>query len=266
MLGSVAAHGELPVKSSTPEALWSARSVRVLRPAAVNCQGLHRRPLLDGFSLRVPVGSRLLLVAEPDASASLLVRALAGLARVHGRIEMAGMSDPSREGWARRVAYLGPDPGLYAWMSPREALQLAARLAELPHDEAARRTEAAVEHYGLAGSFERPMIRGGPGLMQRVGLATALLGDPEVLLLDEPLRALDPDERARLLKIPGSRRTVIMASRYPASEGGICTGVALIRAGRLAFAGPISGLDARGLPLSMRGIEMLAAATPGSAG
>ncbi len=258
--------GILPVRSSTPEALWSARSVRVLRPAAVTCQDLHRRPLLDGFSLRVPVGDRLLLVAHPDASASLLLRALAGLARVRGRIKMAGMSDPSRAGWARRVAYLGADPGLYAWMSPREALELAARLAQLPHHEAARRTDAAVDHYGLAASFERPMVHGGPGLMQRVGLATSLLGDPEVLLLDEPLRALDPDERARLLKIPGSRRTVIMASRYPATEEGICTGVAFIRAGRLQFAGPLSGLHARGLPLSLRGIEILAAATGGVAG
>ena len=253
-----------PVKSSTPEALWSARSVRVLRPAAVNCQNLERRPLLDGFSLRVPVGARLLLVAQPDGSASLLLRALAGLARVRGRIEMAGTGDRSRAGWARRVAYVGADPGLYAWMSPREALQLAARLAELSHEETDRRTEAAVERYGLAGSLERPMIHGGPGLMQRVALAAALLGDPEVLLLDEPLRALDPDERAGLLRIPGPRRTVIIASRYPASEGGICTGVALIRAGRLAFAGPLSGLDARGLPLSMRGIEALAAASGGA--
>ncbi len=254
------------MKSSTPDALWSARSVRVLRPAAVSCQGLDRRPLLDRFSLRVAVGARLLLVAQPDASASLLLRALAGLARVRGTIEMAGMSDPSRAGWARRVAYLGADPGLHAWMSPREALQLAARLAELPHEEAARRTEAAVEQYGLAGSFGRPMIRGGPGLVQRVGLAAALLGDPEVLLLDEPLRALDSEERARLLHISGNRRTVIMASRYPASEGGICTTVALMRAGRLAFAGPLSGLDARGLPLSMRGIEQLAAESAGAAG
>jgi ABC-2 type transport system ATP-binding protein len=258
--------GILPVKSSTPEALWSARSVRVLRPAAVNCEGLDRQPLLDGLSLRVPVGARLLLVAQPDASASLLLRALAGLARVRGRIEMAGMSDPSRVGWARRVAYLGADPGLYAWMSPREALQLAARLAELPLEEGEYRTNAAVEHYGLARSFERPMIHGGPGLMQRVGMAAALLGDPEVLLLDEPLRALDPDERARLLKIPSRRLTVIMASRYPASEGGICTSVALIRAGRLAFAGPLSGLDALGVPLSMKGIEILAAASAGDAG
>lgn len=258
--------GTLPVKSSTPEALWSARSVRVLRPAAVTCQDLHRRPLLDGFSLRVPVGDRLLVVAQPDASASLLLRALAGLARVRGRINMAGMSDPSRAGWARRVGYLGAEPGLYPWMSPRETLELAARLAQLPRQEAAGRTEAAIEHYGLAASFERPMVHGGPGLIQRVGLAASLLGDPEVLLLDEPLRALDPDDRARLLNIPGSRRTVIMASRYPASEEGICTGVAFIRAGRLAFAGPLSGLHARGLPLSMRGIEMLAAATGGVAG
>jgi ABC-2 type transport system ATP-binding protein len=111
-----------------------------------------------------------------------------------------------------------------------------------------------------AASVDRPLSRGGPPLLQRTGLAAALIADPEVLLLDEPLRALDGSERARLLTLPGRRRTVVLASRYPASEKGLATHVALVRDGRVALVAPITELEAAGLTLSMRGIAALAAA------
>jgi ABC-type sulfate/molybdate transport systems ATPase subunit len=91
-----------------------------------------------------------------------------------------------------------------------------------------------------------------------VSLAAALIADPEVLLLDEPLRALEAEERARLLRLPGRRRTVVLASREPASEAGLASHVALLRAGRIAMLAPTSELDAASLPLSMRGILSLA--------
>ena len=96
-----------------------------------------------------------------------------------------------------------------------------------------------------------------------------MIGDPEVLLLDEPLRALDDTERARLLRIPGRRRTVLLASRYPASEEGLVDQVALLRDGRLALHARRDELTDHGLPLSMKGIvalaELRAAAPPAAA-
>src|SRR4029077_17827378 len=100
--------------------------------------------------------------------------------------------------------------------------------------------------------------RGGEALAQRVALAAAMLTDPEVLLLDEPLRAVEADERTRLLAIPGRRRTVLIVSRYPASEAGLVNQVAFLRDGRLAVHVPVTELDARGLTLSQRGIEAIA--------
>jgi ABC-2 type transport system ATP-binding protein len=246
--------------SSTPDALWSAPSLRLLKPAAVSCVGLRRGRLLDRCSLAVPVGMRLLVVGEPEESASALLRVLAGLSRPdRGRLEIAGMSDPSAEGWGRRIAYLGPEPGIPGWMTPREALELAAGLLELPAGEGARRIERARAWAHLPGDqLDRPVRRGGPPLLQRTGLAAALLADPEVLLLDEPLRALEADERSRLLRLPGRRRTVLLASRYPASEAGLTTHVALLRRGQVVVLARIADLEAAGLPLSTRGIGTLA--------
>lgn len=203
---------------------------------------------------------RLLLVSEPEASASSLLRVLAGLSRPsRGRVEIAGLSAGSAGGWARRVAYLGPEPGIHRWMTPREALNLAAGLLELPESDTARRIERALAWARIPPeSIDRPVSRGGPPLLQRTGFAAALIGDPEVLLLDEPLRALESHERARLLRLPGRRRTIVLASRYPASEEGLTSHVAYLRRGRVALMARISDLAAAGQPLSARGIAVLA--------
>jgi ABC-type multidrug transport system ATPase subunit len=85
-----------------------------------------------------------------------------------------------------------------------------------------------------------------------------MLGDPEVLLLDEPLRAVEDSERRLLLDIPGQRRTVLLVSRYPASEDGVVDRIVLIRNGRVALQARIGELAAHGLTLSTQGILALA--------
>jgi len=251
--------------SSTPDALWASRSVRLLRPAAVVTNGLRRtvngRKLLDGVDLRVPVGARLLLVSEPDEAASLLLRVLAGLARPSaGSFDLAGVprSDAADAGWRRRIGYVGGEQGFYPWLSPREVLDLAGRLADYDRAERVRRIDAAIEQYRLGPGLDRPVSRGGPPLAQRVALAAAMLTDPEVLLLDDPLRSLDPAERTRLLAVPGRRRTVVLASRQPDSEDGLINQVALLLNGRLAIHARRDDLAKRALPLTLRGIAGLA--------
>lgn len=206
--------------------------------------------------MSVPVGMRLLLVSEPAASASMLLRVCAGLSRPHGgRVQLAGL----RADWQRRVAYLPPDPGMHSWMTPREVIGLSARLADVPGDEVTRRVDDALVWVRI-GSVEadRPLSRAGPGLRQRTGLGAALVGDPEVLLLDEALRALDADERTAFLALPGRRRTVVMASRYPATERDFVTHVALIRGGRLALLAPVGEFATGGQPLSLQRVATVA--------
>jgi len=253
-----------PLTSSTPDALWASRSVDTLKPAAVVCEGVSRRqrgqPLLDDLTMVVDVGARLLVVSRPEQSASMLLRILASLSRMQsGIVRLAGVARPdsSAAGWARRVGYVGPEAGIYPWMTPREVLDLAGRIAEYDPGDIQRRIDGVAERYRIGTHLDQPIRRGGEPLAQRVALASAMLTEPEVLLLDEPLRALDPEERARLLTIPGSRRTVVIASRYPASEAGLVDQVAFLSEGRLVIHAPIEELDRRGLALSQRGIDAL---------
>lgn len=246
--------------SPTPDALWSAPPLRLLRPAAVSWAGLRRRRLLDGCTLAVPAGTRLLVVGEPEESASELVRVLAGLSpRGRGRVEIAGLTDASASGWGRHVAHVGPEPGIPSWMTPAEALGVAADLLDLPPSVARHRREEVTRWTGLDPRWlDRPVRQGGRALLQRTALAAALLGDPEVLLLDDPLRDVPRGERSRLLAFPGIRRTVILASRDPASEAGLVTHVALIRGGRVVMVAAVGELDAAGVTLSRSGLALLA--------
>jgi ABC-type multidrug transport system ATPase subunit len=251
--------------SSTPDALWASQSNRLLQPASVVCEGLTRgsrgHRLLDELALTVGVGARLLIASRPDESAPMLLRVLAGLAHASaGTVRLAGVSraDDSPAGWARRVGYVGPEAGIYPWMTPREVLDLAGRLAEFEPAERHHRIDAMAEHYRLGSQLDEPVQRGGASLAERVALASAMLTDPEVLLLNDPLRSVDPGERSRLLAVPGRRRTVLITSSFPASEAGLVNQVAFLRDGKLLVHAPVKELDTRRLTLSQRGIEALA--------
>ena len=259
--------------SSTPDALWASQSVRTLQPAAVVCENVtrsvHGLRLLDDLTLVVGVGARLLVVSSPEQSGSMLLRVLAGLSRIRsGIVRLAGVARPdsSAAGWARRVGYVGHEAGIYPWMRPREVLELAGRIAEYEPAEIRRRIEFVAEHYRIGVHLDQPIRRGGEPLAQRVAMASAMLTDPEVVLLDEPLRSMEPEERSRLLTFAGRRRTVLIASRYPASEAGLVNQVAFLRDGRLALQAPIKELDKRGLALSQRGIDALIEITEAEAG
>jgi ABC-type multidrug transport system ATPase subunit len=250
---------------STPDALWSSPAARRLRPVAIEITGLARtlggEPLLDGVDLAIPAGARVLMAGLNPSAPSLLLRIMAGLARAdRGTVVLAGLMREAStpEGWARRIGFVGSDPGIPLWMTPAESLELAARLAGIDGPQRQRLIDTSLQSFQLGAIRDRPLRHAGRNIAERTALAAALLPDPEVLLLDEPLRAHPPPDRLRLLRIPGERRTVLIASRFPAQEGGIVDRVILIRDGRVALHAPIEELDAQRLPLSLRGMTALA--------
>ena len=250
---------------STPDALWSSAAARRLRPVAIEISGLARtvrgEAILDGVDLAIAAGARVLVAGLDPNAPSLLLRIMAGLARAdRGTVVLAGLLRESSipEGWARRIGFVGADPGIPLWMTPAESLDLAARLAGIDGPQRQRLIDTSLQNFQLGAIRDRPLRHAGRNIAERTALAAALLPDPEVLLLDEPLRAHPPPDRPRLLRIPGERRTVLIASRFPAQEGGIVDRVVLIRDGRVALHAPIEELDAQRLPLSLRGMTALA--------
>jgi ABC-type multidrug transport system ATPase subunit len=252
------------LRSSTPDALWHAEALQRTHPLAVACRDLRRsvdgQLLLDGVTLSVPVGARLLVVGRPAASASLLLRILAGLARFDGgSVRVAGMADPSRAGWAERVAYVGAPPSFFRWMRVRDVLGTVASLAGLPRDEARRRMTAAAATVELTDGLDARLDGSDAVRAERAALAAALVGEPEVLLLDEPLAALPATDRVRILERVTRSATTLLTSRTLIAEARLFGHVALLRRGRVTITAPVAEVAANGLPLTIRGIEQLAA-------
>ncbi len=251
------------MKTSTPDALWASPATAALRPAAVRCRGIRYtidgKPILESVDLDVPIRARVLLTERTGDGTAILLRVLAGLARPErGWATVAGLAVASNSAWRRHIGYVAPEFALYRWLTGLEAFELAANLQEVGPRATRRRIEHLTEHLGIEADLEAPIGSYIPAQRERVALAAALIHDPEILLLDEPLRSVDPRERARLLDHASQHRTVLLRSRYPARERDICDRVAFLRDGTIAVDESIGELTARGVTLSLSGLEAFA--------
>ncbi|HEX4691543.1 MAG TPA: ABC transporter ATP-binding protein [Solirubrobacteraceae bacterium] len=163
-------------------------------PAAVELHDVGRaygdRVALSGVSLRLEPGRTLAVFGANGAGKTTLLRILATLLRPHaGDARVLGLELP-REAWKARgrIGLLAHEPLLYRDLSARENLRFHARL----HDVPLQRGEALLDAVGLARRADEPVRDLSRGLAQRVAICRAVLHEPELLLLDEPLANLDP--------------------------------------------------------------------------
>jgi ABC-2 type transport system ATP-binding protein len=185
---------------------------------------------LEPVELEVWDGDALALVGPNGAGKSTLLALLAGaLEASSGKVERR---KGARVGWAPQR------PAQYGRLSARENLELFARL-EGEHDPRAA-AERLLEAFELPGEAA-PSANLSVGNRQRLNLAISLLGDPHVLLLDEPTAALDPDQRRRLWERVAALRAgggaVVFATQNLEEVARIASRVAALREGRLVFAG-----------------------------
>jgi ABC-type multidrug transport system ATPase subunit len=203
---------------------------RVLLAARGAGRRFGARVALAPTDLDVLAGESLALVGPNGAGKSTLLALLAGsLEPSDGRIELA---DGTRVGWVpQRSAH-------YGRLSPIENLRLFASLERAPEGAAA----ALLAEFGLPGDGEASASLS-VGNRQRLNIAIALLGDPEVLLLDEPTASLDPGQRRRLWAIVDRVRAgggaVVFATQNLEEVERHADRVAVLRAGELVFAGPL---------------------------
>lgn len=212
-------------------------------PPVVATRGLTKRygdtVALDRVDLAVPRGATYGLIGPNGAGKTTLLSILAGL-----RHPTAGELELGVE--RRRLAVLVDTPLFEPWLTAREVVDLARNLVapDGAHDEVDR----ALTEVGLAEAADRRCGGFSRGMLQRLGLATCLVGDPEVLLLDEPSSALDPAGRREVLDLIGRlarSTTVVLSTHILADVQQVCDVVGVIDHGRLRYQGPIAELLAR---------------------
>ncbi|WP_331724297.1 ATP-binding cassette domain-containing protein (plasmid) [Streptomyces longwoodensis] len=216
----------------------------------IRTAGLTRRfggvTALEGLTLDLPRAGVIGLVGPNGSGKSTLIRILLGLvAPTSGSAEVLNepISAPGR--YLNRVGALVENPAFVPGLSARVNLMSLARLRGLP----ASRVEEVLQIVGLTGRDTEPVKRFSLGMKQRLGIAAALLPDPDLLILDEPTNGLDPsgivEIRGLLADLARAGRTVIVSSHLLAEIETVCDFLVVIRFGHLVYSGPVTDLLAR---------------------
>ncbi len=198
-----------------------------------------------GVSFEVAEGETFGLLGPNGAGKTTSIKAILRLIRPDkGSIAIFG--GPVQRATMRRIGYMPENPYVYQYLRAPEFLDLCGRLVGMPRKERERKTEEMIELVGLSHAVDRPIGRFSKGMTQRMGLAQALLHDPELLILDEPMSGLDPIGRKQVRDIIMAQRkrgkTLIFTSHVLSDVEMLCDRIAIINKGRVVARGTLDEL------------------------
>ena len=204
---------------------------------------------LDGLSLEIPAGGVFGLLGPNGAGKSTTLKLLLGLLRpTAGRIDLLGRP-PGDTAVHQRLGFLPENPTFYDHLTAEELLTYFAGLFGLTGEARRQRAAAVLDRVGLEADRRRPLRGYSKGMIQRVGLAQALVNDPELVILDEPMSGLDPigrrDVRAMIADLGRDGRTVLFSSHILSDAEELCDEVAVLARGRLVLHGRVADLTSR---------------------
>jgi ABC-2 type transport system ATP-binding protein len=215
-------------------------------------RSFRKNKAVDGVSLELGTGVFGLLGPNGAGKTSLLRMLATVLPPSSGDIALLGR-DPrasaARRDIRRRLGYLPQNLGYYPSFTVVDFIEYFALLKEMPPAAIPKAVAAAVERVDLGPQAKVKLRTLSGGMLRRVGIAQAIVNNPELLLLDEPTAGLDPEQRMQfraLLRSIGDDATVIVSTHLVEDVGAACSEVALMSAGKIVFRGTPDELTGRG--------------------
>lgn len=205
-----------------------------------------RTVALDDISLEVKKGEIFGLLGPNGAGKTTTIKCILSL--IHpdsGTIELMGEPIPSPKAQAR-IGFLAENPYIYDFLSGREYLVFSASLHGMDAQTARKKADDLLAMFHLEEAAGRQLRKYSKGMLQRIGLAQALINDPEFLIMDEPMSGLDPvgrkEVRDLLLSLKQQGRTILFSSHILADAELLCDHVAILIGGRLQTIGRLQDL------------------------
>ena len=199
-----------------------------------------------GVSFHVRRGEIFGFLGPNGAGKTTCIKMLTGL--IHptgGEAFLFGERVPSPAA-RRRIGFLPENPYVYPYLTPREFVELSGKLSGLGGSALRKRAGAVLEQVGVAYAADRPARRLSKGMLQRTGLAAALVSDPEMLILDEPMSGLDPvgrkEVRDLVFREREAGRTIFFSTHILSDVEAMCDRVAILRKGEVVVSGAIREL------------------------
>jgi len=201
---------------------------------------------VDGVSLTLERGEIFGLLGPNGAGKTSTIKMILGLTRpTRGVIRIEGR-DPWDPDARRKLGYLPENPCFYDYLSAMEYLELVGSLFGIRSETRRARAEALLQRLGLSAHARKPLRKFSKGMTQRLGVAQALLNEPNFLVLDEPMSGLDPIGRSDVKQLLREERdrgtTILMSSHVLAETESLCDRVAILHEGRLIEVGTMKGL------------------------
>jgi ABC-2 type transport system ATP-binding protein len=226
---------------------------------------------LDGLTLRVESNEVYGFLGPNGAGKTTTLKLLTELIfPTSGRISVLGRP-PSHPDVRRRVGFLPEAPYFYDYLTAEELLTYFAGLFGLRGTERRARVSDLLDQVGIGGERRLPLRKFSKGMLQRVGIAQALVNEPELVFLDEPMSGLDPlgrrDVRALILGLRDRGCTVFFSSHILSDAEALCSRVGIVVGGQLVTSGSLSEIlafDVAGWELVMAGLSPAALSSLGA--
>jgi ABC-2 type transport system ATP-binding protein len=221
-------------------------TVRGLTKVFKDFWGRSKARAVDSVDFEVRRGEVFGLLGPNGSGKSTTVKLMLGLLHpTKGHIEVFGHS-PRHVATKSRIGYLPEESYLYRYLNSRETLEFFGNLFELPKEDRRQRTEQLLEMVGLSQAHLRAVGEFSKGMQRRIGLAQALINDPDLVILDEPTSGLDPigcrEVKDLILALARRGKTVILSSHLLADVEDVCDRVVIYYGGRIQAMGPLRDL------------------------